>query len=252
VARPRVRRISTHVYCVQRTVYASCSYFVARPHDVVLVDAGIDPTGGDMLAGLAEAGRSVREVSWILLTHWHNDHSAGAAVLQEQSGARVCYHAAGAAKFLREEAASGVRARLARLLPDAGWLAPLRGLLDAAPPRPLRAHHHATDGEIVAEDFEVLETPGHDAGHVCYLYRPDRVLFAGDALAVAGDHVTFMSRYLTQDQDAARASMLRCLSLDVKAICPGHRYPLVDPDPAQLAALRAKVARLKRFPVFGA
>lgn len=245
-------RVTPHVWCVQRTRYLSCSYLVTRESDVVLIDAGMDPTGEEMRVGLTEAGRSLDEVSAILLTHWHNDHSSGAAALQQESGARVFYHEAGHAKFSRADAANGWRGFLAARLPDAGPFGPLKGLIDSAPPRAVDAAHFVEDGEVVENDFEVLVTPGHDAGHVAFYYAPDRVLFAGDALAVVGDHVSFLSRFLTQDHQAAKQSMIRCLGLDLKALCPGHRYPLVDPDPAYLAAMREKVAAMSRFPIFGA
>ena len=248
----KLRRVSESVYCVQRRAYLSCSYFVTRPDGVVCVDAGLDATGGDMVRGLKEAGRDVSEVRAILLTHWHNDHAAGAARVQEQSGARVYYHADAAPWFTREAAAKGVRGWLARRLPDAGPFGPLRGMLDAASPHRLDAHALVADGDVVEGCFRVLETSGHEAGHVSYWFEKERVLFAGDALAVAGDHVTYIGRWLTRDVEAARASMLRCLELPAKAICPGHRHPLVDPAPEHLAAMRAEVAARQRWPVFGA
>jgi glyoxylase-like metal-dependent hydrolase (beta-lactamase superfamily II) len=245
-------RISESVFCVQRKAYLSCSYFVVRDDGVVLVDAGMDASGNEMAAGLAEAGHRVEDVLAILLTHWHNDHSSGAARLQERSGAKVYYHAAGEPKYTRRTASRGFRGWLARLFPDAGPLAPFKGLLDAAPPYAIRADQQVREGDVVEGGFLVLETPGHDAGHVSYWFEKERVLFAGDALAVAGDHVTFLSRWLTQDLDAARRSMIRCLDLEPRAICPGHRHPLVDPDPARLRDLRDRLADGMRWPIFGA
>lgn len=73
---PSVHRISESVYCIQRRAYLSCSYPVARPEGVALVDAGIDGQGRDAFVGLAAVGRKVSDVRAILLTHWHNDHAA--------------------------------------------------------------------------------------------------------------------------------------------------------------------------------
>jgi glyoxylase-like metal-dependent hydrolase (beta-lactamase superfamily II) len=247
-----LKRVSESVYCVQRRAYLSCSYFVTLPDGVVCVDAGIDASGGDMVRGLGEAGRDPADVRAILLTHWHNDHAAGAARIQARSGARVYYHAAAAPWFTREKAATGWRAWLARRLPDAGPFGPMRGMLDAASPVALPAHAHVAEGDTVEEHFKVFETPGHEVGHVSFLFEPERVLFAGDALAVAGDHVTYIGRWLTRDVEAARASMLRCLDLAPKAICPGHRHPLIDPTPDHLARVRAEAAARKRWPIFGA
>ena len=45
--------------------------------------------------------------------------------------------------------------------------------------------------------------------------------------------------------------MLRCLRSGARAICPGHRYPLVDPDPAMLERTITKTEKLTRWPVYG-
>jgi len=248
---PQVRQVSESVYCIQRKAYLSCSYLIARPQGVVLVDAGMDGQGGDALAGLAAVARRVSDVRAIVLTHWHNDHSSGAARMKELSGATVYYHEAAAPKFTRAAAARGVRRWLAARLPDAGRLAPFKGLLDAAPPRALAADRFVRDGDVIEDGLLVMETPGHEDGHLSFWFEPERVLFAGDALAVVGDHVSYISRWLTKDVEAARRSMVRCLELPARAICPGHRYPLVGPSSEHLAAKRQEALSLRRWPIVG-
>jgi glyoxylase-like metal-dependent hydrolase (beta-lactamase superfamily II) len=225
---------------------------VVRSEGIVLVDAGLDGKGKDMLRGLAAIGRPVEDVRAILLTHWHNDHSSGAAKIRELSGARIYYHPDGDAKFTRAAVAGGVRSWIAAKLPDSGPLSPFKGLLDLAPPHAVRADQFVREGDIVERDFKVLETPGHEKGHVSFWFEPERVLFAGDALAVAGDHVTYLSWALTNDIEAARRSMMRCLELDIAAICPGHRYPLIGPSRAHLDAIREEVSNKRWWPIFGA
>lgn len=245
----RVLPVVPGVVCVQRVELLACSYVVARPDGLVLVDCGIDPAGADMEAGIRALGGRVEDVRAILLTHWHNDHSAGAPRLRARSGARVHYHAAGRDRFTRRSRSRGLRGWLARRLPDHGLLAPVQGLLDAAPPAPIEADMLVRDGDLVAGAFRVLETPGHEAGHVSYLLEPEGVLFSGDAVAVAGDHPTWVSRLLTDDLAAARRSMRRCLELAPRALCPGHRHPLVDAPPEVWRRAAAQVAG--PWPIFG-
>lgn len=245
----RVLPVVPGVVCVQRLELLSCSYVVARPDGLVLVDCGIDPAGADMEAGIQALGGRVEDVRAILLTHWHNDHSAGAPRLRQRSGAKVHYHPAGRDRFTRRSRSRGLRGWLARRVPDHGPLAPLQGLLDAAPPAPIEADVLVREGDLVAGAFRVLETPGHEAGHVAYLLEPEGVLFAGDAVAVAGDHPTYMSRFLTGDVEAARRSMRRCLELAPRALCPGHRHPLVD-APRQVFA-RALDDLARPWPIVG-
>ena len=248
---PITTRVSDSVYCVRRRDYLSCSYFVIRGDSVVLIDAGIDVSAADMIQGLAEAGRTPSDVRAILLTHWHNDHSSGAAELIARSGPRVYYHSVSRGKFTRESLAQGPRGWFAKRLPDAGFWAPTRGLLELAPPRAIHATQYVRDGELIEVAFRVIETPGHEQGHVSYFFEPERVLFAGDALAVEGERIVFMSRFLTDDRSAARDSMLRLLDVPAAAICPGHRYPLVNPDPRELDRMRQILRRLRWWPIIG-
>jgi glyoxylase-like metal-dependent hydrolase (beta-lactamase superfamily II) len=56
----------------------------------------------DFLQGLEVVGMKPERLRAILLTHWHNDHSAGAALLQRKFGVRV-YYAAGEMACLTRE-----------------------------------------------------------------------------------------------------------------------------------------------------
>jgi glyoxylase-like metal-dependent hydrolase (beta-lactamase superfamily II) len=130
-----------------------------------------------------------------------------------------------------------------------------KGLLGEAIPRAVFADSFVDDEMVVEEDFLVLATPGHTPGHVAYFYRPERVLFAGDALAIKWQRVALMSRPVTPDLPTARRSLVRCLerslALDVACICPGHQYPLTRDVQASAARLRDHVASGGRWPIFG-
>jgi glyoxylase-like metal-dependent hydrolase (beta-lactamase superfamily II) len=249
--RRELARITERVYCVRRPAYMSCSYVVVGEGAVVFVDSGMDPDGLDMTWALERLGRPISELRGVLVTHWHNDHCGGAAALHERTGVPVYHHADARAKLQREERSSGLRRWLCSMLPEVGALGPLRALLDQAPPRALREGIEVVEGDRILEEFVVWETPGHETGHLSFWFEPERVLFTGDAIAVVGDHVSYMSRWLTGDVDAARASMLRCMASGARALCPGHRQPLLDPDPAMLDRVAARTRGLGRWPVYG-
>jgi glyoxylase-like metal-dependent hydrolase (beta-lactamase superfamily II) len=125
------------------------------------------------------------------------------------------------------------------------------GLLGEAVPEAVEAAEYIKDGQIVAGGFEVIETPGHTPGHASFYYRLERVLFAGDALAVIDGRVRFMARPVTLDVPAARRSMERCLSLDIQVLCPGHREPLTAGVAAECDRMRRHLADGGRWPLLG-
>ena len=111
----------------------------------------VDP--GDAAPVRAALARRDLTLTSILVTHHHADHSAGVAELAEQTGAAV-YVPAG------ERIACG-----------------------AAAPTPLRQGDRI---EILGETFEVIDVPGHTAGHIAYFAPSLRALFCGDTLFAGG------------------------------------------------------------------
>ena len=182
----------------------------------------------DFLQGLKAVGIAPTRLRAILLTHWHNDHSAGAALLKRTFGTRVYYHAGERPCMTREYAPQGIRGWLGKHVPEEGILVLLRGLLEEAAAEAVTADHLVSDGEMIETDFRVLATPGHTSGHVAYLHEPTRTQFCGDALAVVGKKLRLMARPVTPDLLAAKSSALRCLRENAEIICPGHRIPLTE------------------------
>jgi len=245
-----VRRVSDSIVCLRRASYQTCSYIVRTSAGLVLIDAGMSSDGADVLVGLRYLGASATDIRAILLTHWHNDHAAGAQVVHTLSGAPVYYHRGDERYFTGQAGAKGLRGWVSDLIPEMGVLVLAKGLLGEATPRAVSAQHFVNDGDTILEDFLVIETPGHTGGHVSFFYRPETALFAGDALAVIDRKVRFMARPVTLDTAAARRSMEKCLALRPHFVCPGHREPL-DSAEAACDAMLQHLAIGGRWPLLG-
>jgi len=127
----------------------------------------------------------------ILLTHHHGDHVAGAAALHERSGAPVYGPA-----------------------------------LEHLPV----CHHRLSEGDTVqlgsfGLTLEVLDVPGHTAGHIAYHGQPDTgqaLLFCGDTLFAAGCGRLFEG---TPEQMLSSLSKLSALPAQT-LVCCAHEYTL--------------------------
>ena len=250
MSKPSVSEVAPGVYCVMRRSYFTCSYLVETPAGLIAIDAGMKSSGSEMLSAIAELGRVPGDVIAILLTHWHNDHAAGASVLADRSGADVYYSAREAEHMTRRAAATGVRGRLSAIIPEHGPLVLLKGLLGNAPQQPVAATKFVSGGDTIF-DFDVIDTPGHTVGHVSYYHRTKRVLFAGDAIAVVHQRLRFMARPTTEDQPAARQSMTKLMGLPLHAVCPGHREPLTQNVEAERLRLGELLKQNEDWPLFG-
>ena len=90
---------------------------------------------------------------------------------------------------------------------------------------PVAIDQPLTAGEIlpIAGGIEVIPTPGHCAGQVALLWRPGRMLFAGDVcmnIMGLGDPVGFESL------KEGRASQRKLASLSFDAAGFGHGKPI--------------------------
>lgn len=245
-----LQRVTDEVICIRRRSYQTCSYLVQGRDGIVLIDASMRSDAKDVAAALKLVKSEFTAIRAILVTHWHNDHAAGAGKAQQLSGAPVYYHEAEAPYLNSSNSGTSLAARVSTFVPEWGPLVLLKGLLREGPPRNVRATRFVSDGDEPVGGFEVVHTPGHTPGHLSYYYRPQRILFSGDAVAVVRGKVRFMARAVTPDLPSARASMLRCLSSEAEIVCPGHRHPVTGVQP-QFLELKKRIEKEPGWPILG-
>lgn len=166
--------------------YRNFHYLIACP------DTGealaVDPL--DWALTLQVARTKGWEITQILNTHEHPDHTGGNAGLVGETGAKVLAHAAAASRI------GGVD----------------RGL---------------SEGDVIrvgrTVELECLDTPGHTMAHICLLGRGDApALFSGDTLFNAGAGNCHGGGHPDRLYETF-ASQLTCLP-DTTRVFPGHEY----------------------------
>jgi len=152
--------------------------------------AVIDP-GGDIDDILAAIAVHDLRVEKILLTHGHIDHVGGAAGLARHLNVPI----------------------VGPHQEDAFWLQalPEQARMFGFPHTPaLQPDRWLEDGDTVTvgdQALEVVHTPGHTPGHVCFIHRPSKLAIVGDVLFAGsigrtdfprGDHVALIDSIRTK------------------------------------------------------
>ena len=146
----------------------------------------IDPAQAALVLAAADA-RGWR-IGQVWNTHWHPDHTGGNDDVKAATGAKI----------------TGPAAESARI-----------PMLDV----------HVRDGDRVTlggRRAEVIATPGHTAGHICFHFADEGVAFTGDTLFAMGCGRLFEG---TPADMHASLQKLAALPDDTLVYC-GHEYTL--------------------------
>ncbi|MFQ4147123.1 MBL fold metallo-hydrolase [Arthrobacter sp. LAPM80] len=212
------------------------SYLLVGDGEAALVDPGWDSDEGwDVLkAGLAVAGLGPKDITGIVVTHFHPDHLGMAARLRAASGAWVAlsenepmptHWRSDPERFVAEDraqfAAWGVPAEF---LDEVSFQADTWARITSveAPQRRL------ADGgllPIAGLTVRVLSTPGHTPGHICLVDEANQLILTGDHVLPritphvsleAQNHANPLGDYFDSLQVMAVGAAMEVL--------PGHEY----------------------------
>ncbi len=186
--------------------FAGTNSFIIGEGRVAVLDPGPDDPGHVRALLEALAGERVEA---ILVSHTHRDHSPGASLLRQATGAPVL--AAGphiAARPLR----AGETNRL-----DAS------ADHDFAPDEALADGAELKIGDVT---LEAVATPGHTTNHLAFALPEAGILFSGD-------HVMAWSTTVVAPPDGAMghymASLEKLLARDDRLYLPAHGGPVAEP-----------------------
>ena len=147
--------------CVVGPIEENC-YIIEEEGEVLIIDPGDDAE--ELLEKIAG-----KKLKYIALTHGHWDHIGAVSTLAANTGAPV--------------ACSALDVDLVENCDNEH----VKSKLDGMP----KVDIELSDGDNLKLGnlvFDVIATPGHTPGSVCYYNEQDRVLFSGDTLFQGGRH----------------------------------------------------------------
>ena len=234
-----VEEVRPGVWCLPQPIPGPLGhvlvYALEAEDGIVLVDAGWDaPQSLEYLdRSLHGLGARLTDVRGVLFTHSHFDHYGLAARVREESGAWLALHEVESApidvasprapdEYDAWFAAAGVgAAERAELV--ANELLLRRYSPTAKPDRRL------LDGDrllVGALELEVLHTPGHSPGHLCFVAAEHGIVFCGDhVLSETTPNVSAFVGAPPSPLDDYLRSLERVRPYDDMLALPGHESP---------------------------
>jgi glyoxylase-like metal-dependent hydrolase (beta-lactamase superfamily II) len=177
-------------------------YLLDGGSDLALVDAGSGQRDSvdRILSNVRDDGLDASRITSVLLTHWHPDHSGGAATFRERLSPRLKVHAPAAEQATLERA-----------------LEP--GLNACRVDVPVV---HGQEIQVGSLPVQAIEVPGHSSGSMCYLVQVPggSAIFTGDVVFMNG--ILGLLNHPDSHLEDYRASFERLVSLEVEMLFPGH------------------------------
>ncbi|HEY31569.1 MAG TPA: MBL fold metallo-hydrolase [Dehalococcoidia bacterium] len=206
--------------------------FVIAEKELTLIDTGLPGSSTGISAFVRRIGRSVEEISSIIITHNHFDHIGSVPELRRFNDVKIIAHRADLAGFdTAPSYPQGIR-RLLRI----PFLHRVRRRF-VLEPDDVNIQLEGGEAFELLGGLRVVPTPGHTPGSIC-LYAPrQKLIFVGDALQRRRKKLRLPAKMVSTDMVAAVDSVKKMAELDLEIICFGHGKPLFEDAHGRLLAL---------------
>jgi glyoxylase-like metal-dependent hydrolase (beta-lactamase superfamily II) len=184
---------------------AGTNTYLVGTDEVVVIDPG--PDDESHVQAIIEAGAG--RIRWILCTHTHFDHSPATPRLKELTGARV-----------------------------GAMSAPLTDHDFKLEPDSKLVHDELIQCGGVA--IRAIHTPGHASNHLCFLLNNNGMLFTGDHIMQGSTVVIWPP---DGNMRAYVESLRRLLTLEIRALAPGHGHLIEEPHAEVDRLIRHRLRR---------
>ena len=208
--------------------------FLIVEKNLTLIDTGFTGSAPLIIDFIHKLGRRPDEVSLIILTHNHLDHTGGLEKLRQVMTANVAAHKDDV--FIPEKTIPYPAGNVVGLLLRTPGLSSFRRKFVIGADGVDRV---LEGGEVfdVLGGLQVVPTPGHTAGCIS-LYAPGhKLLLTGDALNKRRDILRLPLKTVSTDVEVAKSSVRRMAEMDIDILCVGHGRPIMQNASENLRAL---------------
>ncbi len=218
--------------------FTACYLRTSRSGECAFIEAHTAHALPRLLFALEERGRRPEDVRWVVVTHAHLDHAAGAgSLLAACPNATLLAHPRAAGNLIDP---TKLVASAKRVYGEARF-AELYGEIVPIPESRVRALDDDAPFELGGDTLRVLHTEGHAKHHFVVHDPALETVYTGDAFGLVYPALQHAGRFaiastspIDFDPAQARASLDRILALEARHVCLTH-FDAIE-DPTEVAA----------------
>jgi glyoxylase-like metal-dependent hydrolase (beta-lactamase superfamily II) len=214
--------------------------YVVQSGKTAIIDAGTAYSVKDVQKSLSKLKIDPARIDYMIITHEHYDHGAGAGPLLEKMPKAKVFASEPTSKVLKNP--KEIHEKTLQYSGEA------RALVSPYPPvkdvNMIKEHDKLDLGNGVI--LEVTDLKGHTPGSIGLLEHKTKTLFAGDAVCVYNEQTDF---YLPPsspdlfDYQTYQSTLKKMLAMDFDYLCLGHFGTLKQPKAKQVIRKASEVAQ---------
>lgn len=225
---PRIEQVSTRFGEIRIELY------ILRGQRNILIDTGTrEMPEKDILPALAAVGLTLSDISLIINTHGHSDHTGGNAAVKDASGAPVFIHGDDALYLENPQRCFDLYyAPAMRALGEDLYAEKHAFLREFG--KPMTPERYLREGDAIdggaGTTLRVIHLPGHTLGSVGFYWEEENILFTGDSLA--GLHFPNGKLPIILDLPAYMESVQKAQRMHIRFLLCSHHYRGIRLAPA--------------------
>jgi glyoxylase-like metal-dependent hydrolase (beta-lactamase superfamily II) len=214
--------------------------YAVQSKKTALIDAGSAHTVKDIQKALNSLKIDIAEIDYMIITHEHYEHGAGAAPLLEKMPKAKVYASEPTSKVLRQP--KEIYEKTLRYYGDG------KALVSPYPPVNKEVNIVKEGDKLDLGNgvgLEVIDFKGHTPGSIGLLENKTKTLFAGDAVCVYNERTDFSlppSYPDLFDYEPYQNSLKKMSALNFDYLCMGHFGTLKQPKARQVIKKASEIA----------
>jgi len=182
---------------------ANC-YVIHQDDKILLIDAGTKSTGRKIVNYFRQSGN---KPDTVLITHYHPDHIGGLRMIYDEFKPQIYAPRVEIPVLTGKEKIEPTKSFLSKMVAGMSRIDPVEDVKES-------------EG-LQLPFIDVIPSPGHTPGSTSYLFKPENILFVGDAFSVSSGEAK-INKSFTADIPAAERSKEKLLSMKGVTVLPGH------------------------------